>query len=97
MDTVVFVHWALFTLHLHANPVFNQIAVNVIPFSVLVVKVDTSCKIIPVKLANQIVKLASQPLSVRSVKMDTFMILSQCFVLTSLNKEEAFTMLLTPL
>lgn len=52
MDTVVFVHWALFTLHSHANHVFNQIAVNAIPFSVLAVKVDTSCKIIPVKLAN---------------------------------------------
>ena len=92
MVMAVFVHWALFILHLHANLAFNQIAANAIPFSVLVVKVDTSCKIIPVKLANQIVKLAFQPLSVRSVKMDTFMILSQCFVLTSLNKEEAFTL-----
>ena len=57
----------------------------------------TFYKTIPAKPVNQIVKLVFQLLSVQYVWMDLFMILFHHFVLTLLSKEEAFTMLLTPL
>lgn len=97
MVMVVFVLWVLFILHLHVNHASNLIVVNVIPFNVLIVKVGTFYKIIRVKVVKKIVKLVFQLLSVRSVRTDSFMILFHHFVLTLLNKEEVFTLLLTPL